>query len=180
MINLLPFEQRNLIEHNYKMRFVVVIIFFITILLLVAIIFLIPSFVVVNSKLKAAENNLESIKSTEGFKNDETLSDIIKDINVQVDKIALEEKDLSFVDQIILPVVKLKPSQLSLTEFLITHQDKNNIMVQVGGQSPDRDTLLRFVNSLEEVPDFKDVLLPISDYVPGEDIDFSVSFKIQI
>ncbi len=162
------------------MRFVVVVLFFVTMLLLVAIIFLIPSFVVVNSKLKTAEKNFESIKSTEGFKNDETLADIIKDINVQVDKISLNENDLSFVEQIILPVVELKPSSMSLTEFLITRQDKNSIAVQVGGQSPNRDTLLKFVNSLEGVSDFKDVVLPISDYVPGEDIDFSISFNIKI
>lgn len=180
MINLLPFEQRKLIEHNYKTRFVVVVLFFITILVLIAIVFLVPSFVVVNSKLKTTEKNFESIKSTEGFKNDETLSDIIKDINVQVDKISLDENDISFIDQIILPVVELKPSSLSLSEIMITRQDTDNIVVQIGGQSPNRDTLLKFVNSLEGVSDFKDVLLPISDYVPGEDINFSISFNIKI
>ncbi len=180
MINLLPFEERKNIEHDHKVRFVIVAIFFAIALVIVGIIFLVPSYAAVLAKMRVANDNLEGIKTTEGFKNDETLSDIIKDINSRVDKIALPEKDVSFVDNIILPLTSIKPKNLSLNEIFIARDREGKIQIQIGGISPDRETLLAFVSNLQADSTFKEVVFPISDYVQEKDIDFSINLELSI
>lgn len=180
MINLLPQEQKKALQRYATIRFIVVILLFVCFLTIVATLFLVPVYVFIDSKAKLAQTQLAQITTTEGFKNDETLSEIIGDINKRLNVIGLDKKDVVISDVIIMPLLQAKPATLTLTEIFVAKNEEGIFAVQIGGIAPNRESLQGFVASLEKVSTFINVTLPISNYVKGTDIAYTINFNIKL
>jgi len=56
---------------------------------------------------------------------------------------------------------------------------KNNREVSLSGYSPDRDSLIKFKQDLENKDNFEKIYFPSSNWMNSQDINFLVSFRIK-
>lgn len=68
------------------------------------------------------------------------------------------------------------PENITLTNISFK---KNNREVSLSGYSPDRDSLIKFKQDLESKDNFEKVFFPSSNWINSEDINFLVSFRIK-
>jgi len=76
------------------------------------------------------------------------------------------------------------PSNTYLTNFRLStvmlKEKENELSISLSGFSPDRDVLMEFQKNLESEDMFQEVDFPPSNWVKPNDIDFLVSFKVQL
>ncbi len=93
------------------------------------------------------------------------------------------EKD--FRKSEILEMVSQKlPPNTYLTNFRLStvmlKEKENELSISLSGFSPDRDVLMEFQKNLESEDMFQEIDFPASCWVKPNDIDFLVSFKVQL
>ena len=59
----------------------------------------------------------------------------------------------------------------------VSRADDGSRNITVTGVAKDRETLLSFAGIVEGIKDFTDVTVPVSDFAPVTNIDFSVLAK---
>ncbi|QQR50539.1 hypothetical protein IPF86_01300 [Candidatus Nomurabacteria bacterium] len=178
MINLLIPEEKQRIKRGHTFRMLSVALMLLTTLCIVGILLLLPSYMIAETKRDIAQGKLDAIKSSEGFKNDETLNTIINDINAKVQKIGSPDDSHLYSEEIVEPVVMTKPPLLVISSMAIT-KEKEGTVVQITGVSENRATLLSFTQALEQLPHIQDVSVPLSEYVSGKNIPYTISFSVK-
>ena len=68
-----------------------------------------------------------------------------------------------------------KRSDIKITQILYQNDGTNGKKITLTGIASSREVLLLFRQALEDSSSFKDVVLPISNFVKGSNIDFSLS-----
>jgi len=179
MVNLLTVFEKKYILREYKMRLAVVLLFTLSLLIAVAIVFLIPSYALSSVKYSNMLEQLEvEKKKISSMSEGEDPIKITKDIN---NKLNILKGDMSFLPDpyyITTTITGHKPDGISISAILYD-KNKDEGKVTVSGVSKDRETLLSFLRSTETESGFSSVSLPISSFVKGEDIDFSMRIIVK-
>ena len=188
MINLLPEERKRELEHAHIIRVVSLYILVITSILFVGIVLLFPIYIMTSSKQAVVQSELDSLRSfTKNSK--EELDKIISDINSKLDVFADPTTKYYFSSDVVLPILSKANNGIKITSISYslegskTNADGSLTGTQreiiVSGTAKDRPALLDFQNSMRTVSLFKGVNVPISNYVSGSNISFSIQFKIE-
>lgn len=176
MINLIPNEYKKQMSKDFYLRLITVFFVILGFFFLFSFIVILPAYFfssiqekIINVKLKAQE--MESIPETD----QDTLL-IIKDLQSKLDLVeSFQNNQFSFSQKIINEIIFKKIPSIKITEISYQNDIKTGKKINISGIAPNREVLLSFRLALEDNPAFSKVDLPISNFVKGANIEFSLS-----
>jgi Tfp pilus assembly protein PilN len=177
MINLLPFQHKKelLLLEKQKMAAILGAMILLSVFCFVLILFAIK---IHTDGQVLAQKIFVSVWEKE-FKQPEIqeLQKKVKSANQTFSRLlSFYEKRFSFA-KTTEKIAALLPPDVLLYSLSFGPATKDGVEVSLSGVAPDRETLLRLKNNLENKTEFKDVVFPLSSWVKSTDIDFFVSFK---
>lgn len=186
MINLLPQKQKKSLFQLLILRETEVAIVGAFVIVCILIVLLAPVYTILRNQTQTVNVGLEYIKNSESVTVDKNMNTVIDDIN---NKLSIFPKIFSnnYPSQsIIIPLTKHRVEGILITG--ITYEKKITLVtdastsktsiikpnIEVRGIAKNRLALLAFQKSLESDPGYSSVIVPISDFVKGKDITFSI------
>ena len=174
MINLIPTEQKKETKSNLFIRIFIVCFCALIISFLSASVFLLPAYLYSYSKANTIEKKLEVQKSEEMPKIDQDAQKAIGELNGKLDLIEKFINNKYIVSEKIISELVLKKTEgIKIRKISYVNDQSSGKKIIIGGIANDREALLLFRKSLESSENFKDIELPISNFVKGRDIDFT-------
>ena len=182
MINLLPPEEKDILqkEGKYRLAFIlgVFVLFFLVALSLI--LFSIKIYLSGKAEGYSILVNFEQQKS-----NTLETQNIEKEINLtnqNLSELTTFYKQQPRLTELLKEISNLIPEGTYLTSLSLdpNQGEQGRFQVSLTGHSDDRDLLLGFKKSLESEPGFQGVYFPPSNWVKPEDINWSCSFEIVI
>ncbi len=179
MINLLPEDEKKQIHREYMARFMIATLGLLAATGVVLIGSYIPSYFLRDVKVAALTMEKEKLNTSQGVKIDTDMAAIIADINK---RLALfpdpKLPTIRVTEDIVLPLLSAKSSSITIREVGYINMKKAEIGVSVGGVASTRSALVEFQRSLEGLPHFKSVTLPVSDFIRDKDIEFNLEIRV--
>ncbi|MFA5999627.1 MAG: hypothetical protein WC783_01445 [Candidatus Paceibacterota bacterium] len=176
MINLIPNEEKKIKVKDFYFRFFVLSILAIAVSFCVASIVLIPSYYVSSIKKDLITEKLFTLKNTPSPNAQETNS-TLNLFNAQLSLVENAQKDKFIItEKVVNEIILKKMPDIRITG--ISYEKNSEIggkIVNVRGIARSRERLLLFRNILEGDTLFKKIDLPISNFVKGSNISFSIS-----
>lgn len=176
MINLIPKEEKKKMVMDFYFRLAILFVVMIDFCILVAFFSLLPSYFISSVKRSLVSTRLENQKLEPLPLLGEDSLALLKDID---NKIILVEK---FEKNKFLPSVKVinaillnKRPDIKITQISYENSGMNEKKISITGIAPSREVLLLFREALENSSNFKNVNLPISNFVKGSNINFNLS-----
>lgn len=178
MANLLPLSEKKKIQREYRLRLSIVAALLLAGLILVANILLAPSFILSSFKYNSATKQLEAEKKKirDAVEGVDPIK-VAKEVNVQLEVLGQDGFLTPLSYDVFTIIVGHKPDSVKIKSMFYDRRQKDG-NISIGGVSKDRKTLLSFLQSLESEEIFTSVELPISSFVEGEDIDFSIRITL--
>lgn len=174
MINLLPKEEKKKLVKDFYLRLTTVSFVAISCAILVLDILMIPSYIISLTEKNAIGQKLEIQKNTPAPLNEEGNSKIISELNNKIILIDEIRKDKFFIsEKIINEIVIDKMPDIKLLSIVYSSNDLAK-RVTINGIAPSRERLLFFRRALEDNTSFKKVDLPISNFIKGSNIQFTM------
>jgi len=180
MANLLPITEKKKIYKEYKMRLLVVAALLFAALIAISLVLLSPSFILSSFKYSGSSTQLETEKkkisdSVEGI----DPIKVAKEVNAQLVILGEEGFLIPLSYDVFNIIVGYKPDSIKIDSMFYDRETQDG-RITISGVSKDRETLLSFLKSLEGEEIFNRVELPISSFVEGEDIEFSIRITIEV
>lgn len=174
MINLLPKEEKKKLILGFYLRFATVIFIAIGLSVVVLDVLIIPSYIISLTEKKSIIQKLAIQKDTPAPINEEGNSKIIKELNNKINLIDDLAKNKFIVsEKIINEIVLDKMPDIKLLSINYSSSDSSKRVI-VNGIAPSRERLLLFRRALEDNTSFKKVDLPISNFIKGSNIQFTM------
>ena len=124
-----------------------------------------------NQKLSAQSSQPVPLPSQQ------TLS-LIKDLNMKLDLIDHAQANKFVVsEKIVNEIISKKMPDIKITEIFYQNDATAGKKVSINGLAVNRERLLLFRQILEADPLFEKVDLPISNFIKGSNLQFSLSLK---
>lgn len=177
MLYLLTEEQKKKVLREYRTRLLVVIFVALSFVGVIAIASIVPAKVLVSSNEKMLDLQKNNIESG-GTVNVDELSKKIADISNTSSFLQPLGKSFS-VSDIFSHLEKEAGDMTSINQFQINHFDEN-ASVQISGFSKNRDSLVKFVNTLKQDPLFSGAMLPYSSLAKQDNLAFTLNLLINI
>src|SRR3989344_4096745 len=173
MINLIPNQEKKKMVRDFYYRLTIVFLGMLCVSLFIAILALLPAYLLSVSKNNIAKEKLEAQKNEPAPPfNQETLA-MIKDLNLKLNLIENAEKDKFSVSEKVINAVLLKKiPNVKITRIFYENDLLKGRKISISGTAPSREVLLAFRQALENDTSFKEVDLPISNFVKGSNIEF--------
>jgi len=178
MANLLPIPFKKNIRNEYRMRVAIVSLSLLAVLIGVALLLLLPTYTLstlkhelVSSKLASELNKGTASEDAEGNQR------IVGDINTKLAVLNNEGLVTVAAYDVTKKLLALQSSGISLSSIFFTKND-TEAEIAVSGTATTRADLRSFINALKEKQEFSSVVLPISNFVEMEDIDFSIQIEM--
>ena len=177
MINLIPKEEKKKMIIGFYYKLAILFAVMLNFCVLVAIFSILPSYFIssVKDSLISAKLETQKLESLPLF-GEESLA-LAKDIDnklVLVEKFKKTQFLLSV--NVINAVLLKKMSDIKITQILYENNGINGKKISIIGAAPSREVLLLFRRALENDPAFRNIILPISNFVRGTNINFFISF----
>jgi len=176
MINLIPIEEKKEIRNDFLGRLVTVFFTMLGIVLLIATVATLPAFVFSYSKKSSIDNKMELQKNEIMPAVDKEAQTAIKDLNNRLGSIEKTMNDkYVFSQNIITEIVSRKTSGIKINRIFYENDKSRGRIVEINGIAASREQLLLFRRSFEDSGVFKSVDLPISNFIKGYNIEFSLN-----
>ncbi|MEK7462014.1 MAG: hypothetical protein AAB618_00345 [Patescibacteria group bacterium] len=175
MINLIPFEAKKHLVHEYWLRSVTVWFFLWSFVLLLGIVILIPSYVLINLQVKAYTASAETAdEKNASFEN------VAKELErASQTAVALSDR---FAHPSMTEYVSLfrgfESNSLRITQISLRRDETGIKEVKVAGTAEDRRTLAAFRTRMLDDERIETVDLPISNLAKDRDIPFDLSITM--
>ncbi len=178
MLNLLPLSEKKKIQKEYKVRLCIVVSFLFAALVAIAVVLLAPSFILSSFKYSSATKQLamEKKKISDSIEGIDPIK-VAKDVNAELKVLEKKGSLMPFSYDVFTVIVGYKPDGIKIKSMFYDRRQKDG-NISIAGVSKDRKTLLSFLKSLEGEEIFTKVELPISSFVEGEDIEFSIRITL--
>ena len=177
MINLVPKEEKKKLIRNFYYRLAVLFFVILDISLLFVIVAILPSYLISGTKVDIVNAKLEVQRNEPVPVPDQQTLLVIRDLRNKLDLIGNAEKNKFLVsERIINAIIVKKLPEVRITNISYGNDTVEGKKVNIEGEAPSREILLFFRQALEsDTVSFKQVDLPISNFVRGTDIQFSLS-----
>ena len=176
MFNLLPHTEQQTIAREYRLRLTGTGLLFSASLVIVALVALIPSFILSYQKDEAALKADTALKAEVALESKDALSNVLMLSEKKATALSAETTT-PYTYALIEEIMKNKISGIKIAGVSINRVDDGSHTATITGQAKDRETLLSFAGVLKHVKDFADVTVPVSDFAPVANIDFSILAK---
>lgn len=176
MINLIPIKEKKEIRKDFYYRFLTVFFVMLGFLVFVFLVAILPAYIISFEKKVSTSKNLEIQKNKVMPEIDQKAQIAIKDLNA---RLALLEKARKnkyvFSEKVINEIILQKVSGIKINRFFYQNNSLEGRKVNITGIAQNREQLLLFRQALEEDSLFKNVDLPISNFVKGNNIEFNLN-----
>jgi Tfp pilus assembly protein PilN len=176
VINLIPKEEKEKNAKIFYYRLLVLFLFMLGLSIFIGSISLLPAYFISNTKYLAVNQKLEAQKNEPlPSLSEETLLKV-KALNFKLELIEKTQHNQFVVSQrIINAITSNKMPDIKITHISYENDPVKGKKVNIEGTAPSREALLSFRLALEGDKSFKQVDLPISNFVKGSNIQFSLS-----
>ena len=176
MINLIPNEEKKRKVQDFFFRLSVVLFAMLGFSFLIASISILPAYFIslekknfANTKLELQQNELLPVPDRE------TLN-LVKDLDNKLSLIEKHRENQYLVSQKIINEMMLeKMPDIKITEIFYQDSQAQGKTISIKGTAPSRERLLLFRKILEDNSSFQKVNLPVSNFVKGINIRFSLN-----
>ncbi|HEY5588925.1 MAG TPA: pilus assembly protein PilM [Candidatus Paceibacterota bacterium] len=179
LINILPDNQKKLIQKEYWMRFIIVLLNMIIVGGILATILLFPPYFLTKSKENLVESNLEAFNKENTDLASNNIDKIIKDINVQLEILNKNEVPYQINEKVINNILSNRTNGITFSQILFNKNQATSSVLEIHGIAVDRDSLRNFKTTLDNDPSFSKVDLPISDFLEKSNLIFTILITIK-
>ncbi|MFA6585999.1 MAG: hypothetical protein WCS86_02450 [Candidatus Paceibacterota bacterium] len=176
MINLIPNEEKKEMSRDFYLRLITVSFSMIGISFFIASILILPSYFLSSVEENAINAKLELQKNEPIPVPDQGTLITINDLKGKLGLIEnIQKSKIIFSQRIINEIILKKIPSIKITNISYQNNLPTNEKINISGRAPNREVLLSFRRALENNIAFSKVDLPISNFVKGSDIRFSLS-----
>lgn len=176
MINLIPTEEKKEIRNDFLGRFLSIFFIMVSIVLLITSITMLPSLIFSYGKKGSIDKKVEFQKNEIMPAIDKEAQTAILDLNNRLGSIEKSMNDkYIFSQNIVTEIVSKKTSGIKVSGIFYENDKLKGKTIVVNGIAISREQLLLFRRSFEDSGAFRSVDLPISNFVKGHDIEFSLN-----
>ncbi len=176
MINLIPTKEKKIMQVTFYYRLATMFFVVLGTCFLIASIIVLPSYLISKVKKDTLTEKLEIEKATPVTSVNQEVIATISDIDAKVSLLEKRQKDKFLVsEKVINEILSKKMSDIKITEISFDDIKDSGKKIIISGIAPSRERLLFFRRALEDSVSFKRVDLPISNFVKGSNIQFSLS-----
>lgn len=176
MINLIPIEQKKEIERDFRSRSLIASLMMLAFLIFISLIAMLPAFIMSLEKKISVNKKLEMQKNEVMPEIDQKAQVEIKELD---SRIALLEKARKnkyvFSEQVINEILSKKTPGVKINRIFYENDSLGGKRISISGLAQNREQLLLFRRALESDSSFRDINLPISNFVKGRDIEFNLN-----
>ncbi len=182
MINLLPPEEKNILQREKQYRLALILGTFVLFFLISLSLILFSLRIYINGQVESQKIliNLEQKKSqTLEVQNLEKEIDLI---NQNLSKLNSFYENQPQLTELLEKISTIIPEEIYLTSLYLNpiSEEKNKFQISLTGYCPAREILLDFKRRIEAESNFQEVYFPPSNWLEREDIDFSTTFEVII
>jgi len=200
MINLLPKKYKARIKHEYNSRLIVIVLTCFIFTITAAILLLAPVYFLVLNETRSLENQIETLARSETFQENTELNEFIKKTVEDLGVFAEDNEYIPPSDAIVKEILFHKRDDISITGILYNRMEqpkidpkkdaKNNRdakitkkevgpigLIAITGLAESREGLLSFAQSLDMVPAFDSVEVPIENFIVRQNIPFQITIS---
>src|SRR3989344_1018873 len=176
MINLIPNQEKKKKVKDFYFRLSVVVLFMLALVLLVALAAIFPAFVLSETKKSLAEEKLAEQRAEAGPELGAGTRGTLEEIKKKLDLIdRIGENKYLVSEKIVNEIISKKMPGMKINQILFEFDLVKGKKVSLRGIAESREQLFEFLRALEASIAFKQVDLPISNFVKGSNIDFSLT-----
>jgi hypothetical protein len=175
MINLIPNEEKKAKVKDFYFRLTVVLFFILGFSAVIASITILPAYFLSAVKKNVAVSKLETKKKESLPPLDQEALTAASDLENKL-VIAETNKQRKYVvsQEVVSKILLKKMADIKISEISYTEGPKGK-QISLAGTAPNRERLLMFRKILEDDLSFKEVDLPISNFIRGSNIEFSLT-----
>lgn len=180
MINLIPKEEKAKIIKGSYYRLIVLFLLAASAVFFIALVAIFPSYLLSTKKNSIIDSKLEIQKKELFSLPDQKTLAIMKDLNSKLDLIEKDKSDQFIVtEKVINSIIVKKMPNIKITNIAYEYKPEIDPLlgkkISIQGTAPSREVLLVFRRALEDSAFFKQIDLPISNFVKGSNIQFYLS-----
>jgi Tfp pilus assembly protein PilN len=176
MINLIPNQEKKKKVKDFYFRLTVVSLMVLGLTILVGSVSILPSYFFSVVKKNVDEVKLQTQAGQSITQIDQNTTAIINDLIYKLGIVENAEQTKYLISQkVINEVIAQKMSDIQITEISYDNTTPSGKKIIISGVAPSRDRLLQFSNALSNDAAFQKVDLPISNFVKGSNINFSLN-----
>ncbi|MFA5095484.1 MAG: hypothetical protein WC447_02400 [Candidatus Paceibacterota bacterium] len=176
MINLIPNEDKKKMSRDFYLRLASIIFIMLGISFLIASVAILPSYFLSSVEENTVNARLELQTSNPVTPLDQSTLAVVNDLKNKLDLIENTQKNkLIFSQKVINEIILKKMPNIKITRIAYQNNSQTGKKIDIGGIAPNREILLLFRQTLEDDIAFSKVDLPISNFIQGSNIKFSLS-----
>jgi hypothetical protein len=176
VINLIPKEEKKQMTIDFYFRLGLLFLMMLDFCMVVLFVSVLPSYFLSSVKVTLVNTKLENQKREPlPLLGKQSLAEI-KDINNKLDLVDNAEKNkFTLSVRVINSIILGKRSDIKITQIVYENNPISGKKISITGTAPSREVLLLFRQALEDNSTFKNVDLPISNFVKGSNIQFNLN-----
>jgi hypothetical protein len=175
MINLIPNEEKKKMANNFYYRLAILSFIMMSVSMLFATIAISPSYIIARAKENFVDEKLAIQKSEPVPVLDQATQKAIGDLDTRLSLVeGVQTGTFVVSEKVVNEIIENKIFGIKITR--ISYENTASVpKISISGTAPSRERLLLFRQSLEDNDAFKGVDLPISNFIQGSDIPFSLT-----
>ena len=176
MINLIPIEEKKAIKKDFYYRFLTIFFVMLSFVVVVLLVVVLPSYYISLEKKVSTNQKLDIQKNKVMPEIDQKAVVSIKELDARLALLAAARKNKYVFSQKVINEISLqKAPGIKIIRFSFNNDVLEGKKVSITGFAQNREQLLLFRQALEEDTLFKNVNLPISNFVKGNNIEFNLN-----
>jgi len=176
MINLIPNQEKKKKVKDFYFRLGAVFIATLGFCVAVGAASLMPTYFLISSERILAQEKLLAQQNEPPTQTDQNLAARVEDMDRKLGLVESAEKGMYLISKNVVRAITVrKMPDIKITKFIYENEGIEGRKITILGQAPSRERLYLFRRALEGDVSFKKVELPISNFVKGSDIEFSLS-----
>lgn len=161
---------------DFYYRLVTVILLMLSLVALIASVALLPSYFLSSVKKNVINEQLDKEIVEEISSYDQQTLLAVSALDSKLSLLEKSERDKFLVsDRVISEILSNRISNIKITQISFENNEIKGKQISIRGTAPSRERLTLFRRALESNPLFKEVDLPISNFIKGSNIQFYLS-----
>jgi len=185
VINILPVEEKKIIEKEFWVRFFTMLLILMSLTGIVASLLVFPSYVLSQLREKLAENSLESFNKENPDIVNNNIDTITSGINSKLEIIEKTKALYQINDKILNDILMNQTEGVNFSQIIFTKNTVEKTMkdysatLEIHGTAKNRDSLRNLKTTLDKNTNFFEVNLPVSNFIEKTNPIFTISIKIK-
>ncbi len=162
-------------RRSFYYHFLILSLIMLSVAIFIASVAMVPAYFISSIKENLANAKLDIQKNEVVPPLDQHTTDVIKDLNGKLTLVDNAEKSKFNISTRVINAILLKKIPEIKITSIVFNTSVTGSTINISGTAPSREVLLAFRRALEDDVAFKKVDLPISNFVKGSNIQFSLS-----